>query len=321
MTHTLKKTLSIVISLLLIISTFAMADFSAFAKSKDFEYYPGDNNGIMVASYKGNKAKLTIPKKIGNKKVTVLSGINNNKVKEITIGENIIHIEDFAFMDAKELEKITVNKNNKNYSSKNGILYDKKGTKLIAYPSAKVGKKFTAPKKVKSIGNNAFINNKYLESVNISTAKNVGAGIFFNCKKLKSVKLPLTLTKLSSYNFVDYPNGFFGNCKSLKSYTIPKNIKILGDMCFAGSGLKEITIPKTVKKVGKGMFFNCKKLSKVTIKANIKELKDYANLPGAYDEKYYGFFENCTKLTSVKAPSVQKADSRTYIGTPLEMYL
>lgn len=36
MTHTLKKTLSIVISLLLIISTFAMADFSAFAKSKDF---------------------------------------------------------------------------------------------------------------------------------------------------------------------------------------------------------------------------------------------------------------------------------------------
>ena len=68
MTHTLKKTLSIVISLLLIISTFAMADFSAFAKSKDFEYYPGDNNGIMVASYKGNKAKLTIPKKIGNKK-------------------------------------------------------------------------------------------------------------------------------------------------------------------------------------------------------------------------------------------------------------
>ena len=30
MTYTLKKTLSIVISLLLIISTFAMADFSAF---------------------------------------------------------------------------------------------------------------------------------------------------------------------------------------------------------------------------------------------------------------------------------------------------
>ena len=92
-------------------------------------------------------------------------------------------------------------------------------------------------------------------------------------------------------------------------------------MCFAGSGLKEITIPKTVKKVGKGMFFNCKKLTKVTINANIKELKDYANIPGAYDEKYYGFFENSTKLTSVKAPSVQKADSRTYIGTPLEMYL
>lgn len=140
-------------------------------------------------------------------------------------------------------------------------------------------------------------------------------------KNLNPVKLPLTLTKLSSYNFVDYPNGFFGNCKSLKSYTIPKNIKTLGNMCFAGSGLKEITIPKTVKKVGKGMFFNCKKLTKVTINANIKELKDYANIPVLMMKSIMAFSKIAQKLTSVKAPSVQKADSRTYIGTPLEMYL
>ena len=37
MTYTLRKTLSIVISLLFLVSTFAMADFSAFAKSNDFE--------------------------------------------------------------------------------------------------------------------------------------------------------------------------------------------------------------------------------------------------------------------------------------------
>ena len=44
MTYTLKKTLSIVISLLLIISTFAMADFSAFAKSKDLS----NKNEIII---------------------------------------------------------------------------------------------------------------------------------------------------------------------------------------------------------------------------------------------------------------------------------
>ena len=147
MTHTLKKTLSIVISLLLIISTFAMADFSAFAKSKDFEYYPGDNNGIMVASYKGNKTKLTIPKKIGNKKVTVLSGINNNKVKEITIGENIIHIEDFAFMNAKELEKITVNKNNKIILQKTVFFMIKKARSLLLIRQQKLARNLLLPKK------------------------------------------------------------------------------------------------------------------------------------------------------------------------------
>ena len=72
-------------------------------------------------------------------------------------------------------------------------------------------------------------------------------------------------------------------------------------MCFAGSGLKEITIPKTVKKVGKGMFCNCKKLTKVTINANVKELKDYANIPGAYDEKYYRLFRKLHKTHKCKS--------------------
>ena len=143
MTYTLRKTLSIVISLLFLVSTFAMADFSAFAKSNDFEYYPGDNNGIMVASYKGNKAKLTIPKKIGNKKVTVLSGINNNKVKEITIGENIIHIEDFAFMNAKELEKITV----KIILQKTVFFMIKKARNLLLIRQQKLARNLLLPKK------------------------------------------------------------------------------------------------------------------------------------------------------------------------------
>lgn len=66
----------------------------------------------------------------------------------------------------------------------------------------------------------------------------------------------------------------------------------LGNMCFAGSGLTKITVPKTVTKIGKGLFYNCQKLETVNIKADITSFKDYAYASGAYEEPYYGFLEN-----------------------------
>ncbi len=317
MTNTFKKVLSIIVSLILLVSVFAFSEISAFAKSKEYEYYSADNKTIMIAQYIGTETKITVPDKIGNKKVTVISGLGS-KVKEVTIGKNVTHIEDFAFIDAKSLKKITVDKNNKNYSSKDGVLYNKKGTKLLAYPAAKSGEKFISSKKVTSIGNNAFTNSKKLKTVDISLAKSVGAGVFYNSKSLKTVKLPKTLKKLSSYDFVSYPHGFFGNCEALKTYSIPKNITVLGDMCFAGSGLTKITVPKTVTKLGKGLFYNCQKLESVEIKANVTSFKDFAYASGAYEEPYYGFFENCKVLKKVIAPTVKTFDERTYIGTPLE---
>ena len=320
MTNSFKKSISIIISFALLVSVFALSEISAFAKNNEYEYYSADNKTIMIAQYTGTKTKITIPDKIDNKKVTVISGLGS-KVKEVTIGKNITHIEDFAFIDAKSLKKITVNKNNENYSSKDGILYNKKGTKLLVYPASKSGEKFISSKKVTSIGNNAFTNSKNLKSVDISLSKNVGAGVFYNSKALKSVKLPKSLKKLSSYNFVAYPYGFFGNCKALKTYSIPKNITTLGNMCFAGSGLTKITVPKTVTKIGKGLFYNCQKLETVNIKADITSFKDYAYAPGAYEEPYYGFFENCKALKNVTAPTVKTADERTYIGTSFEQKL
>ena len=192
MTNAFKKSISIIISFALLVSVFALSEISAFAKNNEYEYYSADNKTIMIAQYTGTKTKITVPDKIGNKKVTVISGLGS-KVKEVTIGKNITHIEDFAFIDAKSLKKITVNKNNKNYSSKDGILYNKKGTKLLVYPASKSGEKFISSKKVTSIGNNAFTNSKNLKSIDISLCKNVGAGVFYNSKALKSVKLPKSL--------------------------------------------------------------------------------------------------------------------------------
>lgn len=43
----------------------------------------------------------------------------------------------FIFEDCTALESITVSSSNNNYSSANGIMYDKKKTEILVYPQAK----------------------------------------------------------------------------------------------------------------------------------------------------------------------------------------
>lgn len=69
--------------------------------------------------------------------------------------------------NAKGMKSFTVAKSNKYFSSKNGVIYNKKQTKLLKYPVAKKGKSFTVGKKVTSIGNYAFFLCKYLKKIKI----------------------------------------------------------------------------------------------------------------------------------------------------------
>ncbi len=82
---------------------------------------------------------------------------NNSDIKQMTISKNINKIEEGAFSGCRYLENIYVDKENKYFSSYDGILYNKDMTELIYCAEGKnKGKKLIIPNGVKKICRDAF---------------------------------------------------------------------------------------------------------------------------------------------------------------------
>lgn len=59
----------------------------------------------------------------------------------------------------------------------------------------------------------------------------------------------------------------------LKEYEIDDTITEIGDFAFARSGLNDVVIPDSVKKIGYGAFYHCDDLTNVTIPSGVQEIE------------------------------------------------
>ena len=72
---------------------------------------------------------------------------------------------------------------------------------------------------------------------------NIGAGAFINCTALNNVVIPQTVTNIGL--------SAFKRCGALTSISLPNHLTSLGNWCFQESGLTSLTIPATVRTLGK----------------------------------------------------------------------
>ena len=98
-------------------------------------------------------AQVTIPNS-----VTYIGdyGFGGCGLTSVTIPATVELIEDKAFHNCPYLSNINVDSNNPNYSSTNGVLFNKDMTKLISYPIGKSITGYTIPESVTSLGDGAF---------------------------------------------------------------------------------------------------------------------------------------------------------------------
>ena len=76
------------------------------------------------------------------------------------------------------------------------------------------------------------------------------ANTFEECKGLKSIIIPSSVTSLGEW--------CFASCSSLTSITIPSSVTSLGYACFEScSGLTNITIPSSVNFLSNRCFWGC----------------------------------------------------------------
>mgnify|MGYP000941747923 CR=1 FL=1 len=81
-------------------------------------------------------------------------------------------------------------------------------------------------------------------------------------------------------------------CTSLTSITIPNSVRYIGRNSFNGcTGLTSVTIPSSVTTISNGSFSGCTSLNSITIPTGVDSLGD-----NYYDK---GVFEDCTNLTSI----------------------
>ena len=126
-------------------------------------------------------------------------------------------IESWTFNGCTSLTEINVGNENANYSSENGVLFNKEKTTLKCYPAGKTETEYAIPDSVTSIGHSAFEGCASLASITIpDSVTSIGHSAFEGCASLASITIPDSITSIS--------NHAFSNCESLASITIPDNV-------------------------------------------------------------------------------------------------
>ena len=157
-----------------------------------------------------------------------------------------------SFQGCQSLEEIVVDENNPNYSSMDGVLYDKDKTTLIGWPTAE-GEIDIMPS-VTTIGDGAFYDCDALLSVSMPSVTTIGNWAFGYCSSLTSVEMPKATT-IGGYAF--------GWCYDLTSVTMPA-VTTIGDRAFYYcNALTSLDIPASVTTIGKYSFSGCSSLTSV----------------------------------------------------------
>lgn len=224
---------------------------------------------------------LTIPESV----TTIKNNAFNScpKLESITIPKNVTQIEyDFEFCDS--LSNINVANDNKAFSSKDGVLYNKNQSSLLVYPPAKESDNFVVPNSVENIRENAFAYSSKLKGVTIpKNVTYIGEFAFEKCINLRNVSLSDAITVIEK--------GTFYGCKSLIEVTIPESVNKIGIMAFGHcESLNSITIPQNVKIIDNAAFIRC---------INLKEVNLSKNLLTIGEQSFWG----CTQLESIVIPS------------------
>ena len=134
---------------------------------------------------------------------------NCTALTSITIPNSVISIGYYAFERCKNLNAFTVESTNINYSSMNGVLFNKNQTNLVQYPGGKTGG-YIIPNSVTSIRGSAFSHCSSLTSIIIpASVTSIGISAFSDCSSLTSIIIPASVTYIGSWAF--------SNCSNLTS--------------------------------------------------------------------------------------------------------
>jgi len=256
----------------------------------DFEL--NGTNAYAVVGYWGTSSEVYVPSMHNGLPVNRIGNsafLNNTTMQILHLPASVVFLGIDPFSGAVNLEAIEISSDNLQFSSIDGIVYDKLQTTLIRCPQGKFGE-LTIPEGITSIGYGALMNCRLLTD------------IFFPDSLFEIASLALTNTQWLD----DQPDGlvyagnvafkYIGTMPSGTSITLaagtlgiaaeafafqdhlisiqlPNSMIVIGNQAFLGcDGLTEIIIPNSVKSIGTGAFELCSNLLNLYVSTALEQV-------------------------------------------------
>ncbi|MBR1531736.1 MAG: leucine-rich repeat domain-containing protein [Eubacterium sp.] len=307
----MKRTISILLSLLMLLSSTPLSGLIAFAEEGDASGQVDENiswsfdaaTKTLTFTGEGRIPSWTIPSTVNKDDIENLvyaDGIVNSyynngnlridSLKTITFGKSFwIEPHIFGNGSNSSLEAIYVSEDNTSFCSVDGVLYSKHMDRLIKYPAAKSGSVVALPESVVTIENGAFSGNVYA----------------------KYIEFGPKVTSIIS--------GAFSSCQSLKYVEIPEKVTVLFSGCFSGcKELSEVFIPKSVNSILGNPFINCPKLTTIKVDPENECYVSSSNALYTSDYKTLLHFPNLKQICTINNNTKRIAEYAFYNNQDIE---
>ena len=214
-------------------------------------------------------------------------------IAHVTAGElgHVILDEATYLQEVNKLTVVSGNLNNDDWntlkSMTNLVELDISGMAVTSIPSSAFSNKWglekiVLPKKLETIGNNAFNGTGIKEIELPESLTTLDSHAFANCTSLVGIKIPDKITKISY--------GIFQNCSNLQSVKFPSTLTLIEERAFYGTDLSEIDIPGSVENINEYAFYRNENLKKVTFNEGLVKIGSNS-------------FLSCKSIESIVFPS------------------
>ncbi len=246
----------------------------------------------LIAIPEAKSGAIVLPSTLAT--IGASSTHNCSKITSVIIPGSVTSILSH-FASCRMLANITVDPANPNYSSRDGMLYNKDFTTLFRVPGAKTGK------------------------VVVEEGTTV-VGAFSTAYSVEEVVLPASTTAIADYMFDD--------CEKLRAFVIPSGVTSIGRFAFRFChSLEEIIIPESVQSIGTYAFRSCFSLKRVRLPSHLTVIGDWfgsceslteINMPPGLVRIEDNAFSNATSLANVVLPeTVEHIGVRAFFVTGL----
>ena len=269
---------------------------------------PSTVTGIGAYAFAGCENVESLALSVGLKTIGDFAFADCYKLTEAIIPKTVAFMGANPFTNCTGMTSVTLESGNESFKDIDGVILDKTGYTLIAYPVYKTDATYEIPESVYEIAGGAFAGSQLQSIVLPDNVRKISESAFRNSRKLETVVIPGNVSSIEARAFQD--------CVMLNNVVIPAAVASLGDYAFAGcTSLTNLILEerKTEMTVGAHLFDGCTSLTTVFEFPGVNTFSAYmyANtgivnlvIPDSYTNlNTEGVFAYCANLQTVQFPA------------------